>query len=296
MAIFVALLLSPGCSIRRFAVNRVGDALASGVSVYANDDDPELVREALPFGLKTMEGLLAESPRNEHLLVAAAAGFTQYSYAFIQSEADFVEVSDVARAAALRERAAKLDRRALSYGLRALDVRHAGFAERLRQDPRRALADMNKNDVPALYWTAAAWGAAISAAKNDPELTADQSLVDALMRRARELDDCFNLGAIHDFFIVYEGGRPAAGGGSVERARRSLEDALRCSKGRRAAPLVSFAETVSVASQDRAEFHRLLEEALAIDVNAEPDQRLANLIAQKRARWLLSRESELFLE
>jgi hypothetical protein len=276
-------------------VNQLGDAMASGASVYANDDDPELVREALPFGLKTMEGLLAESPR-ENLLVAAASGFTQYSYAFIQSEADFVEVSDVARAAALRERAAKLDRRALSYGLRALDVRHAGFAERLRRDPQRALADMDKKDVRALYWTAAAWGAAISAAKNDPELTADQSLVDALMRRARDLDDCFDLGAIHDFFIAYEGGRPAAGGGSVERARRSLEDALRCSKGHRAAPLVSFAETVSVANQDRAEFQRLLNEALAVDVNVEPDQRLANLMAQKRARWLLSRESELFLE
>jgi hypothetical protein len=31
-------------------------------------------------------------------------------------------------------------------------------------------------------------------------------------------------------------------------------------------------------------------------VDAAPDQRLANLISQRRARWLLSRADELFIE
>ena len=39
-----------------------GDALAGTGSTFASDDDPELVGEAVPFGLKTMESLLAESP------------------------------------------------------------------------------------------------------------------------------------------------------------------------------------------------------------------------------------------
>jgi TRAP transporter T-component len=34
--------------------------------------------------------------------------------------------------------------------------------------------------------------------------------------------------------------------------------------------------------------------ALAVDVNREPSTRLANLIAQKRARHLLSRAGSLF--
>ena len=139
-------------------------------------------------------------------------------------------------------------------------------------------------------------GAAIALNKTDTELGADLPQVEVLMRRALELDEGYDLGAIHDFFIAYEGGRPAAAGGSVERARASLGRALQLSKGRRAAPLVAFAETVDVGLQNRAEFVKLLNQALAIDVNALPEQRLANVIAQRRAQWLLARMDRLFVE
>jgi predicted anti-sigma-YlaC factor YlaD len=53
---------------------------------------------------------------------------------------------------------------------------------------------------------------------------------------------------------------------------------------------------VSVARQDRAEFERLLQEALAVDPEALPQERLANIVAQRRARWLLGRADDLFIE
>src|SRR5205085_12247439 len=86
------------CSIRQYALNNVSDALANGGSVFAADDDPELVRGAAPFSLKLTESLLAENPRHQALLVAAARGFTQYAYAFLQQEAEETEDSDLARA------------------------------------------------------------------------------------------------------------------------------------------------------------------------------------------------------
>jgi predicted anti-sigma-YlaC factor YlaD len=43
------------------------------------------------------------------------------------------------------------------------------------------------------------------------------------------------------------------------------------------------------------EFESLLNRALAIDPDANPDTRLLNLVMQRRARWLLSRKAELFL-
>ena len=48
-------LLGPGCSIRRLAVNKVGNALAGSGTMFAADDDPELVKAAAPFSLKLME-------------------------------------------------------------------------------------------------------------------------------------------------------------------------------------------------------------------------------------------------
>ncbi|HEV8581003.1 MAG TPA: TRAP transporter TatT component family protein [Thermoanaerobaculia bacterium] len=293
----VALALA-GCSARRLAIRSIANALAGGADVYASDDDPELVREALPFGLKTIEALLAKDPNNPKLLVAAASGFTQYAYAFVQQDADFVEASDLARATELRARARRLYVRALGYGWRALEVDFPGLRARLQADPaaaEKALADLKKEHVPALYWTANAWGAAIALAKEDAELAADLAAVEGMMRRALALDEGYALGALHDFFIVYEGSRRSVGG-SAARAREHLDRALALAQGRRAGPLVSFAESVAVAAQDRAEFERLLEAALAIDPDAAPEQRLANLIAQRRARWLLSRKDDLFIE
>ncbi len=290
-----ALLLS-GCSIRRLAVNSLGAALAQGSATWASDDDPELVRDALPFALKTTESLLASSPDNRDLLLAAASGYTQYSYAFVQSEADYVEATDLARATALRVRAGRLYRRAQGYGLRGLEVEHPSLVAAMRSDPTLALAPYRAADVPLLYWTAASWAARIALAKDDPELSADLALTAALMARARELDPGFGGGAIADFFIAYEGGRPASAGGSIERANQALADALRYAAGRRASPLVAYAETVCVGRQDRAEFTRLLQQALAIDADASADNRLANLLAQRRARWLLERVDELFVE
>ena len=296
LALLLAVPLLPACSVNRMAADRLGAALASSNWVYAADDDPELVGDALPFALKTIESLLAISPENPDLLLSAASGFTQYSYAYLQSEADYVEATDLARATHLRGRATRMYRRALGYGQRGLEARHPGFAAELRRNPASALERTTARDVPLLYWTGAAWAAAIGSAKHDAELSADLPTVEALMTRARALDPGYGGGAIWEFFISYEGGRPAAGGGSPAKAREAFDKAVAASGGTRAAPYVSYAETVSLSTQDRREFVSLLETALAIDPDAVPDQRLANLIAQKRARWLLARQDELFLE
>ncbi len=55
------------------------------------------------------------------------------------------------------------------------------------------------------------------------------------------------------------------------------------------------AESVAVPEQDAAMFQSMLNKALAVDPDANPDHRLANLIAQRRARWLLERIDDLFL-
>ncbi|HUM00717.1 MAG TPA: TRAP transporter TatT component family protein [Thermoanaerobaculia bacterium] len=296
-AVLAGLLVGlPGCSMKKAAVDTVGTAILEGDTTYARDDDPELVAAAAPFGLKTVEGLLETSPENEALLLSAASGFTGYAYAFVQCEADYVEAKDLARATELRARAKRLYRRARAYGLRGLEVRHRGFPERLRTDTASALAGMETRDAPFLYWTSAAWGSEISLSKGEAELTADQGLVEALARRALALDEAFRAGALHDFFIAWEGGRPPSAGGSPRKAKEHLDRALVLSRGQRAAPLVTYAESVLVASQDRAAFEETLKQALEIDPERDPRFRLENFVARKRARWLLSRTSELFLE
>src|SRR5215472_3452755 len=202
IAAMLALVVSTGCSIKKFAISRMADSLASqSTSSFASDDDPELVGDALPFALKLMEGLLDQLPQHRGLLFATSSGFTQYSYVWVQQPADEIEQQDVERAKELRARARKLYLRARDYGLRGLDVKHPGFAEALRRDAKSAVRVTRKNDVPFLYWTATSWGAAISVSKDDPDLVADQPIVEALIDRSLALDPEFDHGAIHGFLI-----------------------------------------------------------------------------------------------
>jgi len=117
------------------------------------------------------------------------------------------------------------------------------------------------------------------------------------MRRALALDERYDEGAVHEFFVAFEGGRPEAMGGSVERARRHFDRSVALSGGRKVSPLVTFAETVSVRTQNRKEFLDLLDRALAVDAQTSaPEHRMSNLVSQRRARWLKGRADELFLE
>jgi predicted anti-sigma-YlaC factor YlaD len=295
MVLLMALAMS-GCSVRKFAINKLGDSLANSGTTFASDNDPEFVGQAIPFSLKLIEGLLAESPKHHGLLFAAASGFTQYSYVYVQHPAEEMESLDAEKSVAMGARARNLYLRARDYGLRGLETRHRGFADALRENPKTAISAAKPGDVPLLYWTAVAWGAAISLSKDHPEIVADQPQVEALIDRARELNPDYDHGVIDQFLISYESARQGVRGDFAARCKEHFDCAVRLSEGQLASPFVSYAETVSVSKQNRAEFKSLLNQALAVNPDIRPEWRLSNLIMQHHARWLLSREDELFLE
>jgi predicted anti-sigma-YlaC factor YlaD len=287
-------LVHTGCSIKMMAINTLGNALAGGNSGFAKDDDPEFVRDAVPFALKTIESLIDQSPKHKGLLLAACSGFTQYAYAFIQQEADVIDAQDLDRATAMRARAKKLYLRGRDYGIRAFEVEFPGFGAQLRTNTDPTLAKLSKKHVPLLYYTAVSWAAAFAVDIADSRLSVEQTLFEKMMRRALALDETWELGSLHDFFISWDAAH-AGTGSSIKSAREHFERAKTLARGQRVSPFVSLAESVSVSEQNKKEFEQLLNEALAIDIYlAAPEQRLANVIAQRRAKWLLSRIDELF--
>src|SRR5512138_3150997 len=112
LAALALLALVCGCSLKRMAVNSVANSIASGGDVFSRDDDPELIRDAVPFGLKTMESLLEVVPKNRNLLLAACQGYTQYAYAFVQLDGDTIESTRYDLASRQHDRALKLFLRA----------------------------------------------------------------------------------------------------------------------------------------------------------------------------------------
>src|SRR5262249_62282624 len=117
-------------------VGTVASTLAQSGDVFTRDDDPELVGEAIPFGLKLYESLLDSAPKNKDLLVATCSNFTQYGVAYLETQALVLGAEqNHDEVAHMNERALKMYLRAKGYCGRAMDVRFPGITPKLMSDP-----------------------------------------------------------------------------------------------------------------------------------------------------------------
>lgn len=268
--------------------------MGSATDVYLSENDPQLVREAFPFNLKTIEMLVQQSPDNPDLLTAAASGFALYSYAFILEDAERMAVKNINLSRPIFKRARQLFERSRDYGLSALEANHTGFIKQFEKDPTTAVNVLTGKDISAIYWTAASIAGAVTASQGDPVLLIDLPKVGYLFEKALELNPNWNDGALYSAMMKYELSRPDASAQSTEIARGYYQKALELSGGMDCSLYVSYAEAFSVSNQNREEFTTYINYALDVDVDAVPQKRLANILAQDRAHWLLQRIDDLF--
>jgi len=296
-ALAAAVCLTVGCgAIRTSAIKSVANTLSEGGTTFTSHNDPELIEGALPFALTLYESLLDSIPTHEPLLTATCAAYTQYAFGFVQVHAEESQFDDYEKSRHFTERALNLSLRGRDFCWRGLEVRFKGIAPQLKRDPAAAVAAAQKSHVELLYWSAASLGAAISLGGIDhPELLIDWPVVRALGERALALDDAWGNGAIHELLMTVESQGDALGG-SEERARRHFARAIEIQKGLSPSPYLSLALGLVKSKQDRKEFEQLLQRALAIDAEKDPNNRLLTLITQKRARLFLDHIDDLFLE
>lgn len=290
-------LAAPGCSI---ATKLAAGALTASGDTFTSDDDPELVRKAIPFGLKLQEGFLASLPKDGPLLLSTCSGFTGYAYAFVETDALVLGDEHHEEAKALKAEALSLYVRARDYCLRALDVRFKGLSKRLYSSPKTAFAKVKveKKDVPLLYWTAASWGSAISLGLDHIELVGDFPAVRTLADAAMRLDPDWNRGSLYELMMTLDS-LPEAMGGAPQNKRDEVlkshfDHAVQLQQGLSPGPYVSMADHIDISDKDPSEFPKLreaytkyLEQALAIDPNKDKSNRLLTLITQRRAKAML---------
>ncbi len=299
--VLILLFLLPAClscSLNRTAMKMVANALSSSTSgtTFTGEDDPELVGDALPFALKLYESLLEDVRDNPQLYLATGSGFIMYANAYVQTPADMLPDTEVDRKSLMTARARKLYLRGRDYVIQGIEVRYPGFTSSLDNDTYRSrLGAMKAEDVPFLYWIGAGWMAAYASDPFDVSIGVGVKKAAAMMEAGLRLDESYGGGSIHDFFILYYGSLPQSMGGSEEKARYHFKRAVELSQGLTASPYVALASTVSVSNQNQKEFTDLLNRALAIDVSKKTGNRLANIIAQRKAQWLLDHREDRFL-
>jgi hypothetical protein len=250
----------------------------------AKQPDPTLVRDGSPAYIMLVDGLIEAYPSNIELLTAGCQAYTVYA-------SSFVEDSDPGKAAILYGKAKK-------YGFRALS---------LKQDFQQAasgplddfvifLRDYNKEYVPALFWTTSAWAKLISLNVDSLEALADMPMLEATMQRVIELDGGFYFGSPHLHMAVYLAARPAIIGGNIDKAKEHFNEAFALGADKLLSAKVLFARYYAVRLKDRALFRKTLQEVLDSPVDGVPELTLSNTLAKEKARELLERADDYFME
>ena len=296
--IIIILFGFNSCSIKKLALNKAADMLSSSGSstVFTGDNDPELVGDALPFAIKFYESLLEAIPSHRGLQLTTGSLYIMYANAFLQTPADMLTDDEYKEQEFLLKRAKNLYLRGRDIILNAIDRKYPGFTEKLNEKKYdQALKPVKKKDVPFLYWAGAGWVGAFAIDPFDMKLGLTLPRAAAMMDRVLEMDENFRDGAIHDFYILYYGSLPEYMGGSLKKARYHFEKSIVYAKGKSTSPYMSLATTVTVKEQNSREFSKLLKEVLKFDPDSSPENRLSNILNQRKARWLLEHIEDFFI-
>jgi hypothetical protein len=276
--IAVLMAFSSGCST-------VADSAASGVAdnlsaAILNQNDPVLVREAMPSYLLLLDSLAEGSPDNVNVLGAAAQLYAAYGVAFVEDE----------------ERAQLLTARARDYGSRALCAEESDACN-LEGKPfdeyQAAILEVDSGGAEALYSYCIGSLAYIRTHSGDFVALADLPKIEFALNHLLVLNPEDRLASVNLYLGVLNSLRPPALGGEPERARAYFEKADELSGGADLSVKVEYARGYARLVYDRELHDQLLNEVIASDAD-QPGLTLSNSLAKQQAADLLVSADDYF--
>ena len=281
LLIILPVVLFTGC-IQTIAVSTVGGMVDEGFSALTEEKDLDFAEKALPGNIKLLEVMLKNKPEDVRLLTLTSQGYSSYALAFLEDS--------------LQNRARDFYLRGRDFGMRILrqDKDLARGLDGSVDDLKAALNKCDKDQVPAIFWTAFGWGSYIYLSLGNPDAIADLPRAEALMECVVKNDSSFYYGGAHVFLGTLYGSRPKMLGGNIDLAKDHFARALRINGGKFLMTYVYQARSVAVQTLDEALFDECLQKVESASLEILPEFRLANAIAKKKAQLLMSRRAELF--
>lgn len=284
------LLLLVGCDLAEFAANSTGAVFARASPALDEHWDTELAGNAIPSSLMQMEGLLRVVPENEDVLRNAIRGYVSYGYGWVEDESERLRATDPEAADREMERAILIYERGATLAKYYMALRHDGF-DSARRGGIEAFREWLRgvDDAEDLWWVGYAWGQHVNA-KHPTEPHPDRAFAIAMVRRSVEVDPTV-YGAGGSAFLAYVATK--APGSDVEAAEAAWNVALERAGRRNLLMQVVMARTYAVRTQNRELYIELLREVLEAG-DVEPELRLSNMIAKRRAARYLREVESLF--
>lgn len=304
--------------LQHAAAGTTAELLAMAQPALNEESDYEMAARAIPGALKTIEGFYVadESPILRGILTE---GYCQYATAFVEDEweiAKFAKQPDQVEYHNLR--ASKMFARCMNYAFMDLP---AGTEKDFFGAPDVALKRINamgQKERTPFMWAIVGLGGMVNHNLTRVELLSMLPTVKAGLERLVVLDkaahgdidgtksvpckaDCVvRLALPHIALGLVYSAASAQFGGDAKRATDEFQIALRITAdkdhpdGKMLLARTLWAYRVGLQTNDRKLFHDQLVKVLETDPAIWPEQRLANEVAQRRARRYLSHEKELF--
>jgi hypothetical protein len=308
----VISVIGAGCNVDRYAVSKMVQIYKQAARRLDRSRDPDYVAQAAPANLVALEGLFAFDPRNRDLLELLAKQTYSYTYAFLEGRFWRLVETCPAKAQVYRKRARIHYLKVHAYGLRLLALAggRLSFDRTGIATLQKKITRLGRSAIAGLVWTAVGAGGAALMGLDEPRLLAWIPKVRVLLERAVVLHPgyahalpCAALG------IFYS--RSVALGGDPLRAQKYFKKAIRLTQRRYLLWLVAYAERWAWQFQQKARvvvrrgekkrivtlkprdkkalFVELLDEVRRFRLDRWPQQRLANLLAKRRARRIRSK-------
>jgi hypothetical protein len=286
---------------QKIAIKTTAQILRQAQPSLQMESDYELARAAIPAALKTVEGFWITAPHNENLVAVLTEGYCQYGTAFVEDDWEVAKFAkDLEAIEYHNTRASHIFTRCLNYALQDLGP---NWQKNLFGQPE-VVAKLIK-ETPAdkrfsLLFAGLALGSLINHNLTRVEMMSYLGTVEQILARVLEIDakhpqknqqyaamPYIALGMIYT-------ARGKAMGGEPEKGKAAFEKALELTDKKFLLARTLLAYRVGLATNDEKFFHEQLKIVLETAPSVWPEQRLANEVAQRKARRYLKHEKELF--
>jgi len=218
----------------------------------------------------------------------------EYGFGIIMEQASRLIDEDYKQAMAKYEQANKIFSEARDSGILIISKRYPSFNKWLNKE---ASIDFNADDMNDIYWLAASIGGCISSSRGDPFELINLPNVGRLLRTGIEINPGWGNGSLYSAMISFTTTRSDLNEMMLrDSVDYYFDKAVLYSDGKDAGPYLTYAESIHKPFQERKNFVDKLNYVINMENKPNNEFELTNLLAKSRAKWLLARTDEYFLE
>ena len=217
-----------------------------------------------------------------------------YAYGILMEKADRLIDENYEESLLYYEKANKLFLEAKESLITILIDQYPDFLKWMKNDLD---INLNKKDIPHLYWLAASMAGSIQSSRgSNPHELINIPVIGTLLKTSIYLDPKWGDGSLQSAMMSYSAIRP-------DLNREELKDtvdfyfkkALEYSDSLDASIFVSYAELIHKPRQEKEDFENKLLFVLKMKAGSDKKRKLSNLVSKRRAKWLLSKKEDYFL-